>query len=347
MAIIHQRHEGQHYTVFFNQQTGLQMRAEDKGYEEPFWSQDGPELLDFSITNYCERECQFCYRHSNQQGKNIYLKEAELVIDQAQSAGVLQIALGGGNPNQHPQFVEILKMIREHNIVPSYTSNGMGLTEEILTATKECCGAMALSVYPPISDSFIEKIQVIVSMGIKLNLHIILSTVTYEILKSWLTIPPTFLDSINAVIILTYKPIVSSQDYLKLPKEKVKEIFELASRCKGLDIGFDSCSVSGIVTYMHTKKELIEPCEASRFSAFISEDLKMYPCSFMANTNRYGDLRDFSLLDIWRNNLHFKKFRSALEKEGCVDCALRSTCMGGCHFIPTINQCAGFVDALC
>ena len=49
------------------------------------------------------------------------------IVEQAKNAGVLQIALGGGNPNQHPQFVEILRLIREAGIVPSYTSNGEGL----------------------------------------------------------------------------------------------------------------------------------------------------------------------------------------------------------------------------
>lgn len=339
MAVIFQDHKGQHYKVIFNQSSGYQLRIEDKGCDEPFWSQDGPELLDFSITNYCERECSFCYRHADRNGHHITLVEAERVISQAKQIGVLQIALGGGNPNQHPQFIKILKMIRSYDIIPSYTTNGEGLTEDILEATKENCGAMALSVYPPLKDETIRMIRSITGKGIKLNLHIILSTLTYELLISWLTDAPDYLKKINAIIILNYKPMVESQNTMILSHSKVKRFYEAVAKSVGFNIGFDSCSVPGIVTYLKTKKEFIEPCEAARFSAFISEDLKMYPCSFMADTQYYGDLKRDSMLNIWQNNQYFVEFRNALLSKKCDGCNFMDLCLGGCHFMPTINQC--------
>lgn len=339
MSIIYQEHRNQHYKVVFNQTTGFQIRIEDVGHKEPFWSEDGPELLDFSITSFCERECPFCYRQADRNGHHITLKDAERVISQAKQAGVLQIALGGGNPNQHPQFIKILKMIRSNDIVPSYTTNGVGLTEDILRATKEYCGAMALSIYPPVQDNTISLIKYITEKEIKLNLHIILSTLTYELLISWLKTPPEFLKKINAIIVLNYKPIVKSQDNLILSQGEEEIFYKTVSMSEGLNIGFDSCSVPGIVTYLTTKKELIEPCEAARFSAFISEDMKMYPCSFMANTDYYGDLRKSSLVEIWRNNEYFISYRDFLKHKGCNHCELRSRCLGGCHFMPQINQC--------
>ena len=193
-------------------------------------------------------------------------------------------------------------MIRSYGIVPSYTTNGDGLTEDILRATKEYCGAMALSIYPPLQDYTISLIKNITEKGIKLNLHIILSTLTYKLLVSWLKTPPEYLKKINAIIVLNYKPIVQSQNNLILSQSEEEIFYKAVSLSEGLNIGFDSCSVPGIVTYLKTKKELIEPCEAARFSAFISEDMKMYPCSFMANTDYYGDLRKSSLIEIWRNN---------------------------------------------
>ena len=57
-------HPSQHYKTVFSQKTGFFVRLEDDGQEEPFWSEDGPELLDFSITSYCERGCDFCYRQT-------------------------------------------------------------------------------------------------------------------------------------------------------------------------------------------------------------------------------------------------------------------------------------------
>ena len=339
MAIICQDHKSQHYKLIFNQDTGFQLRSEYKGYPEPFWSEDGPELLDLSITSYCERECAFCYRSAGKNGKHMAFADVCNVIDQAKSVGVLQIALGGGNPNQHPQFIKILKNIRGNGIVPSYTSNGEEVTNDILQATKEYCGAMALSVYPPVEENFIKLVERIIDMGIKLNLHVILSKLTFDMLMRWLLKTPAWLKRINALIVLNYKPIVKSQNSLILDYGKIYAFYETAAKCKDITIGFDSCSVPGIVTYMNAPKVFVEPCEASRFSAFISEDMKMYPCSFMTGTNRYGDLREHSLLDIWRENESFRSFRKELEGKSCPDCKFADICMGGCHFIPTINQC--------
>lgn len=42
------------------------------------------------------------------------------------------------------------------------------------------------------------------------------------------------------------------------------------------------------------KPVFLESCEAARFSAFISEDMIMYPCSFMVNTDMYANLREMS-----------------------------------------------------
>ena len=84
---------------------------------------------------------------------------------------------------------------------------------------------------------------------------------------------------------------------------------------------------------------LIESCEAARFSAFISEDLKMYPCSFMVGADMYGDLRMHTMIDVWQNNVAFVKFRDRIRNHLCVECKFRDLCKGGCRFLPEINLC--------
>lgn len=90
---------------------------------------------------------------------------------------------------------------------------------------------------------------------------------------------------------------------------------------------------------MNVNSALIEPCESARFSAFISEDLKMYPCSFMANTNLFGDLTSQSLADIWCNHPVFVAHREKIKNNNCLKCKTRNLCNGGCAFLPEINQC--------
>lgn len=44
--LIIREYPEQHYKTLFNQRTGFFMRLEDDGYPEPFWAEEGPELLD-------------------------------------------------------------------------------------------------------------------------------------------------------------------------------------------------------------------------------------------------------------------------------------------------------------
>jgi len=53
--IVKRIYKEQNYSIVFNKKTGFFARIETKGYEEPFWCKNGPELLDISITNYCEK----------------------------------------------------------------------------------------------------------------------------------------------------------------------------------------------------------------------------------------------------------------------------------------------------
>ncbi|MCR5568781.1 MAG: radical SAM protein [Paludibacteraceae bacterium] len=339
--LVVSEHKEQHYKTIFNKQTGFFARVEDKGFPEPFWSEHGPELLDISITNYCEKVCPFCYRQSNREGQHIKLSDFFNIVNQAKELGVLQIALGGGNPNQHPEFIKIIQAIRESGIVPSYTTNGMGLSDEILEATKKYCGAMALSIYTPFDENYYKQvIDRIKTHSIRFNLHIILKSDTLETITKWLQSFPPFFVGVNAIIFLSYKPIGGNRSLIVNDPLKWQNFFDAVKNCKSLKIGFDSCTVPGIVTYMKDVKDyLIEACEASRFSAFISEDLKMYPCSFMNGTDLYGDLNKQKIQEIWKGSDVFNNYRSSILNNKCNSCKFSEICMGGCQFLPEIRSC--------
>jgi len=339
--IVTHKYSNQNYSTVFNKSTGFFARIEDIGYPEPFWAMSSPELLDISITNYCERDCGFCYRNSNPKGKHILFEDYKEIIRQAKEIGVLQVALGGGNPNQHPNFIQILKETAIQGIVPSYTSNGTGLNHEILKATKEFCGALAISAYSPYESYLETVINEISKYNIKTNIHFLLNTDTIERAILWLKQPPAFFEKINAVIFLNYKPINSSKDLLLRKSPLLQAFFEQVENNRThLKIGFDSCSISGIIKYMNVNKIFYESCEAARFSAFISEDFKMYPCSFMINTDNFGDLRTDSIFEIWQNNKSFVAYRNQILNNNCTHCNLNAECKGGCCFMECINLCS-------
>jgi radical SAM protein with 4Fe4S-binding SPASM domain len=340
--IVIKRFHEQHYSTIFNQKTGFFARMEEPGYEEPFWSWHGPELLDIAITNWCDRGCAVCYRNSNQAGKHMPVSDYEKIIRQARTMHVVQVALGGGNPNQHPDFCEILKLTREkYDIVPSYTTNGRGLTDGVLKASREYCGAVAVSVYSPYEEMS-DAVKALSEHGIRTNVHFILESRSIETAIRWLDDPPSFLDGVNAIVFLNYKPVGRCGDYRLLLKhsDKIGEFFETATDQKHkFKIGFDSCLVSGLVGFANVPAMFYDGCEAGRFSMFISEDLKMYPCSFMAAAYGGTSLEEDNMLEVWRTGSLFVQIRNRLADSSCQGCRYVSLCLGGCPIFEEINLC--------
>lgn len=338
------RYSDEGYYVYFNKNTGFNVRCEFKENEEPFWSKHGPELIDISITKWCDKGCAFCYRNSDKYGRHMSIDDFEKILIQAVEMDTLQIALGGGNPNQHPEFVNFLRLAREkYGIVPSYTTNGRGLTTEVLEASKKYCGAVAVSAYEPYNEMK-TSICKLLNNGIKTNIHFVLTSSSVDIAIDWLENLPDYLHGINAIIFLNYKPvgreILNKELLLKNNIKFVKLLNIIENNKLPFKIGFDSCSISGLVSYMNIKKEYIEPCESGRFSAFISEDFKLYPCSFMIDKVCGVDLKNQRIIDAWRESKQFKAIRGKIEVNDCIGhCEKEAVCKGGCPIFKDIILC--------
>lgn len=330
------------YSSFFNSETGFFARVPDTGRKEPFWSPHGPELMDISITNWCDKGCAFCYKSSTKHGVHMALDSYKNIIDQAAEMGTFQVALGGGNPNQHPDFVEILDYTRHKGVVPNYTTNGRGLTDEILEATKRNCGAVAISAYPPY-DETAETIRLLTARGIKTNVHFILDSDSIDTALTWLRAPPEFMLGINALIFLNYKPSGRKvfEEKLLRHSAKLDEFFQLATSAESrLKVGFDACCVSGVFARTNANTSLVDACDAGRFSLYVSEDMQVHPCSFqsgLAKGDRLSSER--SLQDIWLNSKNMQSFRGYFASDTCHGCSHQTTCMNGCPLFEDLVVC--------
>lgn len=338
--------ESKHY-YYFNKINGLSIRAEYPDENEPFWAVEGPELFDISITNFCDKGCDFCYRDSNPDGHHMDVDDYREILNQLVDMHTFQVALGGGNPNQHPDFVEILRMTREDfGIVPSYTTNGRGLTNEVIRASKKYCGAVAVSFYHPIKD-FISAVNTLISNDIKTNIHFLLTSKTIHSAIDLLKNIPDYLDGINAIIFLNYKPAGSrANDTLLLKNSKdIDDFFKCVSEhdMRRFKIGFDSCNISGIVQHIKYNPRFIESCEASRFSAFISEDMLLYPCSFMEAITDGINIGEQSIVSAWQKDQGFVNMRNVISNRKCpLQCKKYSDCYGGCPVFSEVNYCSYF-----
>lgn len=343
--MILKRFPRQRYTTIFNPHSGFFARLEDAGAPEPFWAEHGPELLDIAITNWCDRGCDLCYRNSNDTGRTMNVEDYRAVIGQAQAMHAFQVALGGGNPNQHPDFVEILRLTREdYGIVPNYTTNGRGLTDEVLEATQRYCGAVAVSAHAPY-DEMIDAIERLTACGITTHVHFILSSRSIDTAIAWLEDPPALVARAHALVFLNFKPVGRHPDERLLANRspRLAEFFQLATTSRHpWRIGFDSCTITGLARFGTVHDASLQGCDAGRFSLFVSEDLRVYPCSFMVEAGYDGvPLRGTTLRDIWQQHPSFAQIRAQHKASGCSDCRASSHCLAGCPLLPQINLCPG------
>lgn len=144
----------------FNQETGFYFRTGilEDGKDtsiDPFMA-SFPELLDVGImghcihgkTGLCQKAGIGCYQdglHSN--NPNMSLEDFKKIAEQCKGKTFL-FALGGcGDPDQHEHFEEILKVCKENDIVPNFTTSGFGMTKALAKLCKQYCGAVAVSWY--------------------------------------------------------------------------------------------------------------------------------------------------------------------------------------------------------
>ena len=137
------------YWTIFNRQNGNKTRI-SFGKPEDFQvvRSEAPDLVDIKITDYCPFGCKFCYQDSTPQGKHAHMNVIKSVASALGQLKTFEVALGGGEPTLHPNFIEILEEFRSNNIVPNFTTKSTAWLDNKEQRAKilELAGAFAYSV---------------------------------------------------------------------------------------------------------------------------------------------------------------------------------------------------------
>lgn len=111
--------------VIYNQVTGTKIRFsfKDMGGELDY-KPSTPELVDLKITDYCPFNCSYCYQGSTCQGEHADISTYSVACALA-GMGVFEVAIGGGEPTFHPDFLKLLRTLREKDVVPNLTTRNV------------------------------------------------------------------------------------------------------------------------------------------------------------------------------------------------------------------------------
>ena len=340
------------FKSYFDTETGFYLRTgilDENGKDtgvDPFMA-SFPHLIDVGImghcihgkTGLCAKAGIGCYQ------SGLFVEQPNMSLDDFRriaeecSGRCNQLALGGrGDPDQHESFEEILRISRENNLVPNFTTSGYGMTEDIAKICKKYCGAVAVSWYR--SEYTLKAIKMLLDAGVKTNIHYVLGKNSIdeavERLKS-----DDFPAGINAVIFLLHKPAGQGRmdNVLSGDDPRVKEFFELFDENHPFKLGMDSCCVPGAVNFCRgIMMESLDTCEGARYSCYIGPDMIMVPCSFDQDRKYRVQLGpEVKIEDAW-NSEPFERFTDHL-RNSCPGCENRSYCMGGCPLMPEIVLC--------
>jgi len=341
------RRHSKHYNFLADTASGITMRW-GESFEVNPQRAPAPELIDISISNHCSKGCNVCYRNSKPNGSFMSVLDYEFVLKSLfdeKWGNVFQVALGGGEPLEHPGFLEILKITRRYNIVPNVTTNASRVSKDLATEIKSLIGAVAIS-FRTLQEIQSSNAHYFLDEGIKTNIHFILDRRSIiEGIKILEGIYNPILSGFNAIIFLTFKHLGRIDEDLSLIlNDELIYFCKLIDKHKcSLEIGFDSCFMPLIMHLTKTNIDFIEPCECAFFSAYIDEDLNVKPCSFANHNRETFNLKKDRFYDIW--NDHWEQYRRAQVNSCERECRNKSNCHGGCPFFSQINLCKTDVTA--
>lgn len=126
------------YHVFLDLETGTMVRYTPDDELKPQF----PDSMDIKITNQCSKGCKWCHEKSTPCGEHGDIM-SDSFIDRLHP--YTQLAIGGGNVLEHPDFFPFLLKCKRLNLIPSITLNQEHFLENIsllegLSEAKLVCG---------------------------------------------------------------------------------------------------------------------------------------------------------------------------------------------------------------
>jgi len=173
MKILGQYKNGNYMVTIFDD--GTKIRENDLDNLTP----DTVESMDIKITNSCDRGCPFCHEDSRPNDRHGDILSPSF-LDCLHP--YTELAIGGGNVLEHPDFDEFLLCCKDRKFIPSMTVNQVHFERDFdriekLVSDKLIYG-LGISLVEP-TDEFIEKVKKFPNAVI----HVINGIVTEEQLK--------------------------------------------------------------------------------------------------------------------------------------------------------------------
>ncbi len=211
-----------HWTVY-NKETGAKVRLtfpkNSVDLEANVTRSTHPELVDLKITDRCFRRCRYCYQGSTPEGQDASIETIMESFRWMRDCGTFEVAIGGGEPTEHPRFAEILRTANWNNVTPNFSTGTLRWfrNPEITDHVKSYVGRFGYSIGNSDPGRELVEVQHLAKdTGIldKLIVHVVMGTMdrnsfrSFSYLTSTLEIP---------MLALGFKPVGRGTDGPEFP----------------------------------------------------------------------------------------------------------------------------------
>lgn len=122
MSILGQYQNGNYSVTILSD--GTKIRENDLD----FFDAEFPESMDIKITNACDMGCPMCHEDSRPDGKHGDILNLPF-LDSLHE--LTELAIGGGNPLSHPDFIPFLHLLKKRKLIANVTVNEVHFLKNI------------------------------------------------------------------------------------------------------------------------------------------------------------------------------------------------------------------------
>ncbi len=324
-----------------------------KGVEVKY--QDRERSLDtlyLHLTRDCTLRCKYCYVEGGRRLENeLTTPEIKNAIDQAKVLNTTQlmVAITGGEPMMHPDFLEIAEYIQSKGCQMVLATNGTLVTKENAPLLKKYFYNIQVSLDgpPEVHDSMrgkgsyqnaVEAMHILKDAGCSVMISAVVSKHNLDSVFHVVDIAAELgTQLIKTGIFLPFGKgadekamALTEQEFVSFWQKMQDSMKEKLSKGKEVLVVNDINNVS----FLQSIYEGQYSCGAAIGALSIDSDGSVYPCqSAHLPEFNMGNIREKSLEDIWKNSEVGKLWCNlSIDRiEDCAQCIWRKYCGGGCR----------------
>lgn len=299
-----------------------------------------PPLVWLEITKKCNLKCPHCYIDGGEMRDNeMSSEQIHAVIDEMGDMGVWAIAITGGEPTLHPDFVSFVKHARDRNILVGVATHGLHLTDKLLESLPKEGVIISISLddlhihsKKDFAEFNLVRDALLRCQAHGFNANIMTNTNRKNIsqLEGVISWAEQHGVSVRSV---PFSPIGDRAKRNAAELENIPEDAYEAAKFWLKEVLWEhqyhekvGLCVGVIFNYGLTMAYMTNRCSSARYLGYIASDGTLYPCTMCAGEKIFpaGNVARSGFRNLWLGDWEIRKMNWSNFEETCTGCPLHN-----------------------